>query len=366
MANEEFSNIIPPVPVSTGPAYAGFWARFIASVLDNVILGFLSGLLGFLYFWFVARNSLELLANAQDVVALISFIIWIIYFPFMESQGGATIGKKMLGIKVIGFDGQSISFLRSLGRNLGKILSGLILGIGYIMAGFTERKQALHDIISKSLVVKTRETSVAKMVLIVVIILVVCGGSLFFAGMKLLVLFAPGFDSIETIDPDDEEIPFVATTATEYDAIMSQPVSGLEDSSDYEGSHIFAGPAIIAFDDFWGLNVALPIIPNLEEGEDYAWIDLTSVVTVDGKEVLNKESAFETDVFFTGLTLFSTDDPVSHLYARRRLTLLSDTEFSAVKVIKGSLLFKIPLGSADSNVFYEKSYPFTLNVLENK
>jgi len=59
-----------------------------------------------------------------------------------------------LGLKVTDMNGEKLDFSKSLIRNLGKIISGIILYIGYIMAGFTEKKQALHDMIASTLVVK--------------------------------------------------------------------------------------------------------------------------------------------------------------------------------------------------------------------
>jgi len=68
----------------------------------------------------------------------------------------ATLGKRVLGLKVTDEAGQRINFGRASGRHWGKILSGIICNIGYIMAAFTERKQALHDLIAKTLVVRGR------------------------------------------------------------------------------------------------------------------------------------------------------------------------------------------------------------------
>lgn len=68
----------------------------------------------------------------------------------------ATIGKKALGIKVVDLYGNRLSFWRSLGRYFAMILSYLSLFIGFILAGFTTKKQALHDMASGTLVVKER------------------------------------------------------------------------------------------------------------------------------------------------------------------------------------------------------------------
>jgi uncharacterized RDD family membrane protein YckC len=71
-----------------------------------------------------------------------------------SSSAQATIGKRIMGLRVMDLEGQRIGFAQASGRFFGKIISGLILDIGFIMAGFTERKQALHDMIAGTLVVK--------------------------------------------------------------------------------------------------------------------------------------------------------------------------------------------------------------------
>jgi uncharacterized RDD family membrane protein YckC len=78
----------------------------------------------------------------------------VLYFPVLEcSSLQATPGKLALGIKVTDMQGNRIGFGRALGRNLAKIISAIILYIGFIMAGFTQKKQALHDMIAGCLVV---------------------------------------------------------------------------------------------------------------------------------------------------------------------------------------------------------------------
>ncbi|MBS3800254.1 MAG: RDD family protein, partial [Thioalkalivibrio sp.] len=62
--------------------------------------------------------------------------------------------KRLFGLRVVDFDGERISFARATGRHFASILSGLTLGIGYIMVAFTRRRQALHDLIAQTLVVR--------------------------------------------------------------------------------------------------------------------------------------------------------------------------------------------------------------------
>jgi uncharacterized RDD family membrane protein YckC len=82
-----------------------------------------------------------------------SFVAQWLYFALLESSSWqGTLGKKALGLIVTDMMGRRISFARATGRHFAKIISGMILLIGYLMAGFTERKQALHDMIAGCLV----------------------------------------------------------------------------------------------------------------------------------------------------------------------------------------------------------------------
>jgi uncharacterized RDD family membrane protein YckC len=79
---------------------------------------------------------------------------WLYYALLESSTWQATLGKKALGLEVTDVEGRRISFGRATGRFFAKIISALILFIGFIMAGFTERKQALHDMIAGTLVIR--------------------------------------------------------------------------------------------------------------------------------------------------------------------------------------------------------------------
>ncbi|MBI5477077.1 MAG: RDD family protein [Ignavibacteriales bacterium] len=144
--------------------YAGFWRRFLAYIIDQMVMGVL-GI--FIVIPFLAMMGIGLWNEEFD--PSVGFLIWLIgayltmiltviigewlYYALMESMKGATLGKMALGIKVTDIQGNRISFGRATGRYFGKILSGLTLSIGYIMAAFTQQKQALHDILARCLVI---------------------------------------------------------------------------------------------------------------------------------------------------------------------------------------------------------------------
>ncbi|MHC4620418.1 MAG: RDD family protein [Planctomycetota bacterium] len=142
--------------------YAGFWRRFAAAFVDSLILvigGFMVGIVFGFMLGFILGAMGKDLGTIQSVCRLAGNILgWILnwlYFALFEcSAKQATLGKMALGIVVTDMDGKRISFGRASGRFWGKIISALTFGIGFIMAGFTARKQALHDIMASCLVVK--------------------------------------------------------------------------------------------------------------------------------------------------------------------------------------------------------------------
>jgi uncharacterized RDD family membrane protein YckC len=140
----------------TETRYAGFWLRLGALIIDAVILGIVNFVLTLL----LGGGMMGDPANPQAGPAFgaangIGFLINIAYFTLLEGGSRqATLGKSLLGLKVTDMDGNPIGYGKALLRNIAKIVSSLILGIGYIMAAFTSRKQALHDMIASCLVVK--------------------------------------------------------------------------------------------------------------------------------------------------------------------------------------------------------------------
>ena len=137
--------------------YAGFWLRVVASIVDGFVTGGIGLVLGFAMGIIIAMMPENSRAGLLALTQLIAIVIGIVYFAGMESSASqATLGKMAVGIKVTDLNGERISFLNAVGRYLGKFVSAIILGIGFIMAGFTERKQALHDMMAGTLVVKSR------------------------------------------------------------------------------------------------------------------------------------------------------------------------------------------------------------------
>ncbi len=150
--------------------HAGFWRRVVAYIIDAIVISiplyaimFLAGLGPLLMMGGIDPSTMtpsqeQQLAASMGIGMLIIFPLAIVlpwlYFAIMESSGKmATLGKMALGIIVTDTEGNRISFWRATGRYFGKIVSGIILYIGFIMVAFTEKKQGLHDMMADTLVV---------------------------------------------------------------------------------------------------------------------------------------------------------------------------------------------------------------------
>jgi uncharacterized RDD family membrane protein YckC len=173
-----YAGSVPPVYVQPGyvpvaqVAYAGFWLRVLAYLIDTIILGvfaipiLIGGAMLLGIGGMIARmpHNQDPFENGLPpafalfltlCVGVGIFGTWL-YFALLESsEWQGTAGKKALGLIVTDMAGQRVSFMRATGRHFGKIVTSFIpLGIGYAMAGFTQKRQALHDMIASTLVLR--------------------------------------------------------------------------------------------------------------------------------------------------------------------------------------------------------------------
>ncbi len=153
--------------------YASFGQRFLALIIDGIVISIVRSILiipllaaiGFSFASDIQNfdtnepgdffRMISVFIAAVAALSAISTVISILYFSLMESSKyQASLGKLALGIIVVDLDGNRIDLGKAVLRNIGKLVSAFILFIGYIMAAFTDKKQALHDIIASTLVVK--------------------------------------------------------------------------------------------------------------------------------------------------------------------------------------------------------------------
>jgi uncharacterized RDD family membrane protein YckC len=156
----------PAAVVAPTVKYAGFWLRFVAFIIDAVVLMIIGFVVTIPFMASLPMGSLmhggQLrpedfmpMASAFGRLVFIRFIINWLYYALLESSAWqATLGKKALGLTVTDLVGRRIGFGRATGRFFAKILSTLILFIGFFMIGFTSKKQGLHDIIAGTLVLR--------------------------------------------------------------------------------------------------------------------------------------------------------------------------------------------------------------------
>ncbi|MGE5396779.1 MAG: RDD family protein [Chitinophagales bacterium] len=167
--NQVTSSTITRCQHCQGLLYAGFWNRFWAWNVDAALLGIIGYLLFIIGVIFSAilagifsssPNSTPNIGDlyiAISVICTLLFLIshWLYYAIFECSSLRATPGKILFGLAVTNYEGQKITFGRASARFFSSILSSLLLCMGFISAAFTPRKQALHDIIARAVVVRS-------------------------------------------------------------------------------------------------------------------------------------------------------------------------------------------------------------------
>ncbi len=131
--------------------YGGFWARVVASVVDGFVVSAIYAVVG-------ALTGLDFFSEDPDRITWTACgielaISWLYEALMTSSARGATLGKMAVGLRVVTDQGERLTFARATGRFFGKFVSAIILGIGFIMVAFTDRKRGLHDMMAGTLVV---------------------------------------------------------------------------------------------------------------------------------------------------------------------------------------------------------------------
>jgi len=170
---------VPAQAYATAPAvayaavptsrYGGFWLRLLAHLIDHVILGAIAAPL---FFMLVLPSIVRVINEAERnrepspelIIAIVSSVFIYIVLAFVgqwlyealltSSSWQATLGKRVLQLKVTDEFGNRIGFGRATGRFFAKILSSMFFCIGFIMVGLTDRKRGLHDMLAGTLVMK--------------------------------------------------------------------------------------------------------------------------------------------------------------------------------------------------------------------
>lgn len=131
-------------PEESGPssARAGFWRRFVAALLDGIILSVVASIVG------------AILDIDRNGVNGLSWLLGLAYYTYFEGSTGQTMGKRALGIRVVSLEGGgSIGYGRALIRYFGRIVSTIPLLLGYLWMLWDKEKQTWHDKFARSVVV---------------------------------------------------------------------------------------------------------------------------------------------------------------------------------------------------------------------
>ncbi|HUK10458.1 MAG TPA: RDD family protein [Stellaceae bacterium] len=139
--------------------YAGFWRRVIAVIIDGIVVDVAGGIVLAALAAVVGSPETDdgAIRPVFILVALLFVVgVWL-YWTLMESgPAQATLGKQALSIKVTDHDGNRLGFGRANGRFFAKIISYMVpFGVAFMMAGWTAKKQALHDMIAGTLVIRS-------------------------------------------------------------------------------------------------------------------------------------------------------------------------------------------------------------------
>lgn len=162
----------PAAAVAAGRHYGGFWIRFLARIIDVILLGVINAIVRFPLMLMFGLGTMGMgglgrgpgdgvifgpaMMGVMGLSALIGIALGAAYEVYFLSAHGATPGKMALGLRVIRPDGEPISPMLALGRHFALWISGIILMIGYIMAAFDPEKRALHDRICETRVIYSR------------------------------------------------------------------------------------------------------------------------------------------------------------------------------------------------------------------
>jgi uncharacterized RDD family membrane protein YckC len=356
-------------------AYGGFWVRFLAYFVDGLILG-VGGLI-----------VLVAAAFAGDAFALLATLVVIIgpfvYFAALQSSARqATYGKALVGLKVADNGGNRISFLRSLARELAKLISAFPLMIGFLLAAFAKRKQALHDMVASTVVVRESPGHVLAALAITVVgvaapvvVGVVFGATLFMAFMggmmggmlgEVAMQAPPKPPAVQMAKPAPSKPAPPPPQAKAPPAPVAKPPSPValspEDEKLFGGgvagmdapSMTRVGPALLELSSFFAsgpnvwVKVHVPPVTGMGLGRGRATVVVKSVTDQGNRDVYDAKSNFE-QPFFQAIDLTETKSGVHRLQGIRSVRLIKGTTEAQVKKVQGVLSLALPLDLQTAN-----------------
>lgn len=313
---------VPPATAGTSATatvnvYGGFWRRVGASILDSLILYAVMFVVILAMAIGETGNEADSAAAGLWAVLASNVFAWL-YSALLESSSRqATLGKMAFGIRVTDLNGQRIGFGRATGRYFAKWISGFTLGVGFVMAGFTQRRQTLHDKIAGTLVVK-KDTDAERLAAHpiapkvagwAVVLLVLAVGVLPVTGMMAAIAI-PAYqdyiirsqvaEGLASAAAYKAAVAEAVASGTDWEDITTEAL-GLEAqlSSQYlESIEVITGVVVLTFSDEANSNIAsgqLLLVPGLTEGGDVRWV-CGRAPPPDGVELVIENHEQYTDV----------------------------------------------------------------------
>lgn len=148
----------------TSMAYGGFWIRVLAYIIDTIPLVIVNWVIMIMSSMVLMPSMMQTGGEPSTVGIIVMMAIYMVasigipvfYYTFFHGRWGATLGKMACGLKVVTAEGEKITYMRAFGRYFAAMISGMILCIGFMMAGWDDEKRTLHDRICSTRVIKKR------------------------------------------------------------------------------------------------------------------------------------------------------------------------------------------------------------------
>jgi uncharacterized RDD family membrane protein YckC len=340
--------------------YAGFWQRFGAFLIDGMAIQVVFFILSFAVLFIAPENSV----SAIKALNILIFIVVVAYEPLMESMRyQATIGKIAAGVKVTSLNGEKISIARAFGRRFAMILSMLPLCLGFVVAAFSQKKQGLHDLLAKTVVVKTGKSYFWRiMAITTVLYIAVIASAGYYVSQHLGAWISAGFNSggaamgeaIKSADENkivEEEInkepiilPYNVSEAQYEDFLINRDVKFTPDSNKPTFSP--AKSIFFEFDNFSAgdkpyQSIKISALPELNLGRGgYAMVKIANVLNNSGADVYDhsRDEEFFQKKFDN--IIRSEENPSQET---RYVELIKDTNEADIKSVSGTIHLYLPI-----------------------
>ncbi|HET7670160.1 MAG TPA: RDD family protein [Burkholderiales bacterium] len=349
-----------------GQSYGGFWIRFLAYLVDSVV---------FITLLFVVAAGAAFLGESGALlITAACFVGPVLYWGVMQaSSRQATFGKALLGLKVVTGDGEQISMLRSFGREIAKYASAIPLMLGFVLAAFTGRKQALHDMVASTTVVRDSPGHVLIGLLVGVFGWVAPAALVMVLGVGVLAAMMGGFagglmqeamkqpqiqasapspaprkapaspPAPSAAAPKPAAAPPPATApvagAKDVDTVLAAQLNGFDKPGTTR-----AGPAVLELSTTFPSSFWIKVhVPPMDEfaGDSAVTVTLTRVADARGGELYDPKHNLES-AFFQKVSLRPAATPAPHLGGTRQVTLRSGASTDSLQVVEGAAKFRIP------------------------